>query len=110
MTTTTPIAGRDQHTDQPSGRRHAQLPPDVVDPVAGVTEEQLGADLRQFLGGACFPAGTDELQATLIRHRAPTRLLWLVAGLPFQRRYASLTEVLEDLGAARPPELPREPF
>ena len=68
------------------------------------------SDLRQFLGAACFPAGTDELQATLIRHRAPTRLLWLVAGLPYQRRYADLDEVLDDLGDARPPELPREPF
>ena len=53
--------------------------------------EQLGHVLRP----TCFPARQDELLATLIRHRAPSHLMWRLTCLPRTRQFSSLDEVVE---------------
>ena len=59
-------------------------------------------ELTDFLGPACFPATHDHLAATLIQRHAPSRLLWHLSVLPRARQFASLDEVIERLGGARP--------
>jgi hypothetical protein len=66
---------------------------------------ELGADalqrqLAEYLSPAAFPATADELQAALIRRRAPARLLWRLAPLSPLRRYASLAAVIQDIDAS----------
>lgn len=61
------------------------------------TEESLRRELADFLAPASFPATVDELQASLIRRRAPARLLWSLSRLSPLRRYTCLSAVLSDL-------------
>ena len=51
------------------------------------------ADLEGMLRPECFPARQDELLATLLRHRAPSSLLWRLACLPRTRRFTGVEEV-----------------
>lgn len=53
--------------------------------------EQLGHVLRP----TCFPARQDDLLATLIRHHAPSHLMWRLTCLPRTRQFTSLAEVVE---------------
>ncbi|QGN57411.1 hypothetical protein [Nostocoides sp. HKS02] len=57
----------------------------------------LQAQLAEYLSPAAFPATADELQASLIRRKAPARLLWRLAPLSPLRRYSSLAAVMQDL-------------
>lgn len=68
------------------------------------------AALRDYLSPRCFPATRDELQATLVRHHAPARLLWEMTCLSASRRYDSLDQVCEALKRPVRPSLPREPI
>ena len=61
------------------------------------TEETLRRELADFLAPTLFPATIDELQASLIRRRAPARLLWCLSRLSPLRRYSCLDAVLGDL-------------
>ncbi len=51
-----------------------------------------------LLTGVSFPAGQDELIATLIRRHAPVRLLRHLADLDRDRRYANPWEVVMACG------------
>jgi hypothetical protein len=64
---------------------------------AVATEETLRGELADFLAPSLFPATIDELQASLIRRRAPARLLWCLSRLSPLRRYSCLDAVLSDL-------------
>jgi hypothetical protein len=68
------------------------------------------AGLWHYLSPACFPATRDELQAALVRHRAPARLLWELTCLSSSRRYDSIDQVRDALDHPPPPSLPREPI
>jgi len=50
--------------------------------------------LSRVLRPTCFPARQDELLATLIRHRAPSHLMWRLTCLPRTRQFSSLAEVV----------------
>ena len=50
--------------------------------------------LSHVLRPTCFPARQDELLATLIRHRAPSHLMWRLTCLPRTRQFSSLDEVV----------------
>jgi hypothetical protein len=72
----------------------------------------LEADVAQIRGELCrlrFPAQPDDVLATLVRRRAPSRLLWRVGVLPRTRRYDSLDDLCDDFplgstaGAPPPP-------
>ena len=80
-----------------------------VAPDAATTEEGLRRELAAFLAPMSFPATVDELQASLIRRRAPARLLWCLARLSPLRRYACLNAVLSDLEASTGSD-PRAPL
>lgn len=64
---------------------------------AAATEETLRRELADYLAPSLFPATIDELQASLIRRRAPARLLWCLSRLSPLRRYSCLSAVLSDL-------------
>ena len=64
--------------------------------------EDRSEELTTFLGPACFPAAHDDLSAILVRHHAPSRLLWHLSVLPRARQFASLDEVIERLGVPGP--------
>ena len=68
--------------------------------------DQLGRVLRP----ACFPARQDELLATLIRHRAPSHLLWRLTCLPRTRQFTSLDEVLAFVDGHAPAVTVGEPL
>jgi hypothetical protein len=51
--------------------------------------------LSRVLRPTCFPARQDELLATLIRHRAPSHLMWRLTCLPRTRQFGSLAEVVD---------------
>ncbi len=53
--------------------------------------DQLGHVLRP----TCFPARQDDLLATLIRHHAPSHLMWRLTCLPRTRQFTSLDEVVD---------------
>jgi hypothetical protein len=76
---------------------------------AMVTEEALRGELADLLAPSLFPATIDELQASLIRRRAPARLLWCLSRLSPLRRYSCLNAVLSDLDHPAGSE-PREPL
>ena len=85
---------------------------EVPDDVPGglvVTEESLRRELADFLAPSLFPATIDELQASLIRRRAPARLLWCLSRLSPLRRYACLDAVLRELDHPVGSD-PREPL
>lgn len=67
-----------RHEDRHEARHEARWP------------EQLSHVLRP----TCFPARQDELLATLIRHRAPSHLMWRLTCLPRTRQFSSLDEVV----------------
>jgi hypothetical protein len=87
-----------------SGDVPRDAPGDVV-----VTEETLRLELADFLAPSLFPATIDELQASLIRRRAPARLLWCLSRLSPLRRYSCLAAVLSDLDHPAGSD-PREPL
>ena len=60
-------------------------------------EESIRAELVAMLAVSIFPATVDELQASLIRRRAPARLMWHLSRLSPLRRYQSMSAVLADL-------------
>jgi hypothetical protein len=66
--------------------------------------------LSHYLSPQCFPATRDELQATLVRCHAPTRLLWELTCLSAFRRYDSFDQVCDALARPARPSLPREPI
>jgi hypothetical protein len=68
--------------------------------------DQLGRVLRP----ACFPARQDELLATLIRHGAPSHLLWRLTCLPRTRQFTSLDEVLAFVDGHTPAATVGEPL
>ena len=69
-----------------------------------------GPELGDYLSDRCLPATRDELQALLVQRHAPSRVLWELAGLPENRRYADLEQLYAALEAATAPTLPREPY
>lgn len=69
-----------------------------------------GTELGDYLTARCLPATRDELQATLVRHHAPTRLVWELARLAPHHSYTSLDEVRAALDGPAAPSLPREPY
>ena len=72
---------------------------------AGLDADVTG--IRAALARMPFPAGVDDVLATLVRQRAPSRLLWRVAGLPRAQRYLSLHDLCDGVargpGAGAPP-------
>lgn len=70
-------------------------------------------ELELYLRPAHFPARLDQLLATLSRHRAPSRVYWLLASLPLSSTFDDLPELLTALGGAasiaRRPGLPVHP-
>ncbi|HEV7146905.1 MAG TPA: hypothetical protein VGN48_07910 [Pedococcus sp.] len=72
---------------------------DRADGVDGA-DESVRAQLTEMLTASIFPATVDELQASLIRRRAPARLMWHLSRLSPQRRYQSMSAVLADLDGA----------
>lgn len=60
-------------------------------------DESVRAQLTEMLTASVFPATVDELQASLIRRRAPARLMWHLSRLSPLRRYQSMSAVLADL-------------
>jgi hypothetical protein len=71
--------------------------PAVTDDDSHAGEESIQAELVELLAVSLFPATVDELQASLIRRRAPARLMWRLSRLSPIRRYQSLSAVLADL-------------
>jgi hypothetical protein len=69
-----------------------------------------GTELGDYLSARCLPATRDELQAMLVRHHAPTRLLWQLARLAPTTTYTSLDEVYAAVEAPAAPSVPREPY
>lgn len=67
-------------------------------------------DLAAYLRPQMFPAGQDELQATLLRLHAPSRLLWRLAALSPMRQYASLDTVIEEVDRRSGTHVVREPL
>jgi hypothetical protein len=57
-----------------------------------------------------FPAGQAELQATLLRLHAPSRLLWRLSALSPMRQYPGLDVVIEDVERRAGVPLVREPL
>jgi hypothetical protein len=66
--------------------------------------------LWHYLSPEAFPATRDDLQAALVRHHAPARLLWELTCLSSSRRYDNLDQVCEALERPARPALPREPI
>jgi hypothetical protein len=60
----------------------------------GSREPHWPEQLSHVLRPTCFPARQDELLATLIRHRAPSHLMWRLTCLPRTRQFSSLAEVV----------------
>jgi hypothetical protein len=61
-------------------------------------QDELAAHVRSEV----FPAGHDDLVAMLVRHRAPSHLLWRLSWLPPAKSYHSLQELvqaIEETGA-----------
>jgi hypothetical protein len=58
------------------------------------SDEHWSDQLGRVLRPTCFPARQDELLATLIRHRAPSHLMWRLTCLPRTRQFTSLDEVV----------------
>lgn len=56
-------------------------------------------ELELYLRPAHFPARLDQLLATLSRHRAPSRVYWLLASLPLSSSFDDLPQLLAALGA-----------
>ncbi len=56
-------------------------------------------ELEMYLRPAHFPARLDQLLATLSRHRAPSRVYWLLASLPLSSSFDDLPQLLDALGA-----------
>lgn len=56
-------------------------------------------ELEFYLRPAHFPARLDQLLATLARHRAPSRVYWLLASLPLSSSFDDLPQLLSALGA-----------
>ncbi|WP_270888156.1 DUF2795 domain-containing protein [Pedococcus sp. 5OH_020] len=65
-------------------------------------DEGWQAQLSRELQVVAFPARQDELLATLIRHRAPARLLCRLATLSPTRRYTCVTDVLDAVALGAP--------
>jgi hypothetical protein len=70
---------------------------------AGVGAERIQTrsldELEYYLRPAHFPARLDQLLATLARHRAPSRVYWLLASLPLSSTFDDLPQLLGVLGA-----------
>lgn len=60
-------------------------------------------ELEVVLSAECFPAGSDDLTAILLRKHAPSHLLWRLSVLPRAREFGSLTELFAFLEQAQPP-------
>ena len=71
--------------------------PAMTDNDSHGAEESIRAELVEMLALSIFPATVDELQASLIRRRAPARLMWHLSRLSPLRRYQSMSAVLADL-------------
>jgi Protein of unknown function (DUF2795) len=72
----------------------------------------LEADVAQIRGELCrlaFPARPDDVLATLVRRRAPSRLLWRVGQLPRTRSYDSLDDLCDDFALGSSPGAPPPP-
>jgi Protein of unknown function (DUF2795) len=67
-------------------------------------------DLARLLHPTVFPARQDELLAALIRHRAPSHLLWRLTCLPRTRRYATLDELSDYVAGHTPEHTVQVPF
>jgi hypothetical protein len=55
-------------------------------------------ELEHYLRPTHFPARLDQLLATLSRHRAPSRVYWLLASLPLSSTFDDLPQLLAVLG------------
>ena len=73
----------------------AALSPRPSTTTVAAESQDWAEDLGRHLPPSCFPARQDELLATLLRHRAPSHLLWRLTCLPRTRRFSSLGEVLD---------------
>ena len=51
-------------------------------------------DLAEVLGPWAFPSRRDDLVALLLRHHAPSHLLWHLSVLPPNREFASLDDLV----------------
>ncbi len=60
------------------------------------------ARLGDYLTAECFPAGTDEIMATLIRSHAPVRLLVPLSRLARTTTFGSVAEVEAALAGGAP--------
>jgi hypothetical protein len=58
-------------------------------------ESRWSDELGQVLRPTCFPARQDDLLAVLIRHHAPSHLMWRLTCLPRTRQFTSLEEVVD---------------
>lgn len=81
-----------------------------MDRTVGTGPEVDVAEIREALGQMHFPAQLDDVLATLVRVRAPARLLWRVSGLPRTQCYHCLddlcTDVVRGFGPGAPPPGP----
>ena len=78
-------------------------------PTVGTGLEADLMQIRESLGQLRFPAQPDDVLATLVQRRAPSRLLWHVGGLPRTRRYHSLDELCEHVALGSGPGAPPPP-
>ena len=51
-------------------------------------------DLAEALGPRAFPSRRDDLVALLLRHHAPSHLLWHLSVLPANREFTSLDDLV----------------
>lgn len=65
---------------------------------AGQIQNRSLDELEHYLRPTHFPARLDQLLATLARHRAPSRVYWLLASLPLSSTFDDLSELLALLG------------
>lgn len=67
----------------------------IHDGVGGLSADE--GELCSRLDDGCFPGGTDDLQARLVREHAPVRLLRLLSHLPHDGRYDDLESLITAL-------------
>ncbi len=60
-------------------------------------------DLRAALHGLLFPARQDDILATLVAGRSPSRVLWRAGQLSPERLYLSIDQVCAELESRRGP-------
>ena len=71
----------------------------TIENMTGTALEADLTEIRAALARTPFPAQPDDVLASLVRGRAPSRLLWRVGGLPRTQRYHCLDDLCDDVAA-----------